>query len=652
MTKKFLFALLALAFASLSVAAGESVTFYVSPEAIDGGDGSSGRPWNSLSLALGEIGLYMISNPGSDIRLELGGGSYQVEEPLVFSGKNVSGTLKIVSADGERACLKGDRAVTGWKKYRKNIWKADLRSCGISDFGLPVGYENRVDLYCDNRRQTLARWPDSGFTTAGKALGTSEIPSPAWIQYHGTKEGRLGYVDERIDRWAGEKDGYAFGYFYWDWSEHVNKIDSVYAGENIITFRRPYSHYGYRDGCRFYGFNMMCELDSPEEYYIDREKGILYWVAPEGVKPSERNFTLSVYGGDFMLDIRSASEIEIGGIDFCGGRKGAVSVSGGENVAIRDCRFSCFGDVAVNIEGGRGHCIDRCSLRELGRGGIRAIGGDRKTLEPSGFTVSNTLVENFSLFQRTYQPAIYFRGAGFLVSHNCFRESSSSALRLEGNDITVEYNQFFDLVNESDDQGATDVWYNYSFRRTVYRYNHFRNIYGSIAAGAAGIRFDDIISGQVVYGNVFEHCGGAGFGGVQIHGGNHNWISNNLFYDCHYAISCTPWTDGHFEEMFEGQMGKCEEVDCFGDLYRTRYPELNQDPSFNHNTNFSSDNLAVNCRALYLRPDNLVTRNDSLVKDSPEALQYFLQPPVLAAYGLRPIPFDEIGIIFMRIFAD
>ncbi|MFQ8807343.1 MAG: hypothetical protein ACLR8Y_22940 [Alistipes indistinctus] len=43
------------------------------------------------------------------------------------------------------------------------------------------------------------------------------------------------------------------------------------------TFSPPYHASGYKDGLRYRALNLLCELDTPGEWYIDRAKGLLYW---------------------------------------------------------------------------------------------------------------------------------------------------------------------------------------------------------------------------------------------------------------------------------------------------------------------------------------------------------------------------------------
>ena len=125
-------------------------------------------------------------------------------------------------------------------------------------------------------------------------------------------------------------------------------------------------------------------------------------------------------------------------------------------------------------------------------------------------------------------------------------------MRIEGNDHLVEFNQVDHVVQESDDQGGIDMWGNPSYRGVVIRFNRWQDIGGGeIPCGQAGIRFDDAISGILVYGNLFERTSNGHFGGVQIHGGQNNIIDNNVFVGCRYGISFSSWGQKRWEEYLQ-----------------------------------------------------------------------------------------------------
>ena len=225
-------------------------------------------------------------------------------------------------------------------------------------------------------------------------------------------------------------------------------------------------------------------------------------------------------------------------------------------------------------------------------------------------------------------------------------------MRIDGSEALVELNHFHDLVRESDDQGGIDMYYNYGYRGVVIRYNLWEDILGGSLCGAAGVRFDDMISGQVVYGNIFRNVGAVHFGAVQIHGGKDNVVDNNIFYRCHFGVSFSPWSQEGWDKALEREEVKNQlhsDIDIDGALYTGRYPDLKVDIHKNVNRNIIRNNLAVGCKKMFNdeRGVNLLQNNSALfMGESAEkikSLEYYLDPEVLAGFGLKPIPYKEIG---------
>jgi hypothetical protein len=177
-------------------------------------------------------------------------------------------------------------------------------------------------------------------------------------------------------------------------------------------------------------------------------------------------------------------------------------------------------------------------------------------------------------------------------------------MRIEGNDHLIEYNQCNDLVTESDDQGAIDMWCNVSYRGTVIRYNYWKDIGGgaNIPCGQAAIRFDDAISGSLVYGNYFENTSNGHFGGVQIHGGQFNILDNNIFIDCAIGVSFSSWGNKRWNEFLSSAniQKLMSDVNMEGELYRSRYPELPVSREKN-DQNSIWRNLFIHCGQTYSR---------------------------------------------------
>jgi hypothetical protein len=221
-------------------------------------------------------------------------------------------------------------------------------------------------------------------------------------------------------------------------------------------------------------------------------------------------------------------------------------------------------------------------------------------------------------------------------------------MRIEGNDHLIEYNEFRKNVLESDDQGAVDIYTTPSYRGIVYRHNAFIDIgeEGRVNAGQGAIRFDDIISGMTVYGNVFLRAG-KGFGGIQINCGKDNVIDNNLFIDCPVAVS-----GGYGDWNPSWKIHRSDTVPkefILNDLYRARYPDLAKMYD-TPNLNYLWRNALIHCGgdikwnpSGYDRIANVMRGEDPGFEKGRE-LNKEVDPAIFDALGLRPIPISQIGL--------
>ncbi len=641
--------LAASALASCLCAGAAGRNIHLSPGGDDRNDGSAGHPLRTVEAA---VSLAQKAADADSVRIILHDGAYYLEHEILLKGMK---RVRIEAAPGEHPVIRGDATVSRWRPLgrkdgkgrigdgvRRKLLKARLRDAGVTDPGGYILRDNRIDLYCGGERQQLARWPDEGFLRSGEALG----PTPK--SPFGTEEGIFAYEEDRISTWTCEPDICLFGYFYWDWRDSYQVLASIDTEHKTASLQEPCG--GIKSGFRFYGVNLLCELDSPGEYYIDRNDGTVYWYPPESYDGTQE-VTVSRFPGKYMIRIDGCEDVTMTGIDLKGGRDNALRISNSRNVLLKDVGAAMFGGDALQIASSRKVSVEGCTFETLGHSGIKASGGNRKTLERADYTVFNTLIRDFSLYQHTYEPAVVFDGCGLDILHCEFYGSYSSAMRINGSDVLIEYNYLHDLVKESDDQGGLDMWWNFGYRGVVIRYNLWENILGGSIHGAAGVRFDDMISGQTVYGNIFNNVGSIHFGGVQIHGGKDNVVDNNVFYRCLAAVSLSPWGSDRWKAAINGedvQKQLHEQVEIDSELYRTRFPELKEDPAGHADRNFIRNNLAVGCRQFFISEhgQNVKENNNAIsMGENPqvEPLEHYLEPAFLATYGMKPIPYKEIG---------
>ena len=659
-----LFATLGLVLIGISIAllfSAKEMQIYVSPTGNDQNPGTLTAPLKTIEKASEMIRVLRNQSPEKAVVVSVGGGIYPLEKPVILTAEHSgSNNAPVIykAVEGEKPVFTGSVSLKNWKQLSNTeklkilapevngkVYVVDLQAAGISDFGDPTDIGKRPELFCNGKLQTLARWPNNGFTKAGLSKGKTALP-PTYTKERGTVEGIFEYTNKLLDRWSNEKDVRLGGYWYWDWSDEFQKVDKVDANSRTLYLKEPYHNYGYKDSLRYFALNLFCELNQPGEWYLDRTEGLLYWYPPKEVNLLNDEVTLSVFGSPYMLEMRNCSYLKIQGLTFQEGRGSAILVNEGNNCLISDCLVERFGSDGIHIVDGFQNGISGCLIRTLGCGGIRIKGGDRKTLTPANHFIEQTVVEDFSLFKRTYQPAVHIDGCGIRLSNNRFRNSSSSAMRLEGNDCIIEYNQISRVVNESDDQGGIDIFYNPSYRGNVIRYNHWSDIAGGTRHGAAGVRLDDMISGVLIFGNVFERCGVLNFGAVQIHGGKDNLVENNLFYKCFAAVSCSSWGLERWLKTLDTpviQKKIYEEVDINSLLYQKKYPEL-KNLRLNADQNTVKNNLMVDCDQPFLRKSkSMIEENNQAVESEGKGIEVFCNSKILKQYGLKAIPFQQIG---------
>jgi len=640
----------------------KSLDIYISPKGSDRNSGAQSSPIKSLEKAKDLARSVRSKDPDKSVTIYIEDGVYTLEKPVVFTAEdsgNEKNPVYIKASEKAKPVFTGSRELKKWQvlknaptlkllpaDVRNKVYVSNLKDAGITDFGDPIEPGKRPELFCNGQLQTLARWPNSDFAKAGLVKGQTQLP-PTFKNRKGTKEGVFEYTANRQNRWANEKEIFLGGYWFWDWADEFQKVSKVDTLSKTLYLAEPYHRYGYKDSLRYFGVNLFCEIDEPGEWYLNRADGQLYWYPPVGVNPAKAQVTLSAFNAPFMIEMKDCAYLTLQGLTFQESRGSAVSISGGKNCLIKDCRFERFGRDGIHVVEGSGHGISGCLIRTLGFRGIDMKGGNRKTLETANHFIENTIVEHFSLFKRTYEPAVFLDGCGIRVSNNRFRYSSSSAMRMEGNDFTIEFNEISHVVNESDDQGALDMWYNPSYRGVVVRYNHWSDITGGTHSGAAGVRLDDMISGVLIFGNIFERTGSVIFGGVQIHGGKDNLVENNLFYNCLAAVSFSRWGENRWHKELDTLLIRekiFKEVDILSPIYQSKYPEL-KTLRENADVNTVKNNLIVDCKNQFLRNKAgvQILENNPVLESGGKTLEECCATEFLNKYGLKPIPYQQIG---------
>jgi len=339
----------------------------------------------------------------------------------------------------------------------------------------------------------------------------------------------------------------------------------------VITMKKPYHWYGYRKGARWYAVNLLSELDSPGEWYLERSTGMLYFWPPASVKDHSAYVSLI----DSIIEMENVSNVSFVNLilEVCRGK--AVTIRGGENNRLVGCLIRNTGTSAVDINGGKNNGVQSCDLQHIGETVISVQGGDRKTLTPAGHYVDNCHIQDYSRWVYTYRSAVSVTGVGNRIAHNLIHNAPHNAIGLSGNEHLIEFNEVHHVCQETDDAGAFYMGRDYTQRGNVIRHNYWHHI-GDYKSwiGVQAVYLDDFSSGTTIFGNVFYRT----FRGILIGGGRDNIVKNNLFAECKMGVYIDArgmgWAKNYFDGSYNVLAERLEAMPYRKPPWSERYPEL------------------------------------------------------------------------------
>jgi len=609
---------------------GAKETIYISPRGSDNNNGTKDSPFQTLEKARDHARKI---NSKDGISIYLREGQYLITEtfvlnednsglentPIVFSAYpdeqvSISGGLSIsLKSIEELSDVEQKNFNNSASKYIKKI---NLKKLGISDFGTLkyVGFQRPyttapLELFINKKAFELARYPNKEKILMGEIIEPGSFPSQKDFS---NKGGKFTYNDVRPSNWKNSPDIWICGYFNKGWAEDAVQISELDTIHKTITTAQA-THYGFGNGApwkQWYAFNILEEIDAIGEYYLDREKGILYFY-PDPKKTIE-TLQISILE-EPMVALEGVSNITFSNITFECSRGMGIYIEKGSNNKIDNCTIRnlggigiCFGkgvesnysmwheleetklisrnmgslhayvyaNTAANRKAGKNHTVSNCHIYNVGAGGIILDGGDRKSLQPGKNQVINCKIHDFNRIEKSYRPGIWIQGVGNKIANCEIYNAPMMAIWLHGNEHVIEYSEFHDVVSDMHDQGAIYYGRNPSERGNVIQYNYFHDLGNEHLS--VSVYHDDGACDMTVHGNVFYKAGSMP---VLIGGGNDHTYTNNIFIDCPIGIHVDNrkqgWAKGSGKKGGAWQFEKrLNAVDFQNPPYSTRYPGI------------------------------------------------------------------------------
>lgn len=524
----------------------DGVTLHVATDGDDANPGTSEKPFASLERARDSIRESKKSGPlpAGGITVLVRGGAYSLGKTFRL-GAGDSGTREAPiiyrARAGDRVTLFGGKALGGFSRHGGGILRCDVGAQGLTNQFRQVFFEGK--------RMTLARYPNfdaSNPYAGGFAYVDGRVPKDS-EKYKDNSEYPAREIRFRVSdarTWQHPERGEVI-YFPWhNWLNIAVPIAS-YDRERrtIVLARDAKTHEGYpggvRPGDRFYVRNLLEELDSPGEWYLDHDAHVLYFWPP--ARLAEGSVTVPVIENLIELGT-GTSWITIRGFEMgcCDGY--AAQLRGAEDCLIAGNTIRGAG--GGRLGGGGGVFVDggaRCGIvgndiGDVGNTGITLRGGDRESLGPGGHYADNNYLHHIGVLNG-HGHGVRLDGIGLRVSHNLIHDITRSSIFGGANDCVVEYNHIRHDNLVTEDTAGFYTGGNWHIRGYVIRYNYLHDMLGYGRRGgkwitpnfAWGIYLDDDHSGARVYGNIVARTT---LGGVHVHAGRDNHVENNVIVDC------------------------------------------------------------------------------------------------------------------------
>ena len=468
--------------------------FYVATDGDDNNPGTKNKPFASILRARDAV-RQLNQRKSISITVNVRGGTYYLSEPIVFTPED-SGThesnVTYTAYQNEPVTISGAvKLDLKWSAYKDGIMQAEIPAVkqGADTW---VSASNCTQLFINGKRQRLARYPNYN---AQNPLIT------------GPGSGSDALEPGRVGRWANPVGGFVHGLSHHRWGSLHYRIAGVDAdgnlrlegGDQINRDSRLHDQYRYVE-------NIFEELDAPNEWYLDTEQGILYYLPPKDVDVA--NATVEAVVLKQLFEFRGApaqpvKHITLRGFtmthtahtflegyenllrgDWSIHRGGAVFMAGAEDCAVEDCFLDAVGGNGVFISNyNRNIKVTGCKFTEAGDSAICLVGdcsavrssstwshhiknpegtpGPANPNYPANCLIHNNLIHNIGVIGKQTAGVFISMAEGITVSHNTIYNIPRAGICVNdgcwGGHI-IEHNDVFNSVRETGDHGPFNSW--------------------------------------------------------------------------------------------------------------------------------------------------------------------------------------------------
>jgi len=500
-----------------------------------------------------------------------------------ISNPDVTGTYTYMGNDGlGRPYYSLQKGGNTWSITSEPGWRisdrTDLGGKGSATWGNWEGLNGPV-----------GRFPASGGSAQGELLvepsdGSPAVPGFMLIRTtDGISTFEATTPSPRV--WAKPQDAMIYGFYYYSWAAFHLKPQSV-STTGKVQLATPPPTYGIRSGQPVFAYNVLEELTTPGEYFIDRDLKRLYLRAPSDRVPGEVMLSRMQ---DPLVRLTSTNLVTFSGLTFEATKDSLVEAPSCTSVSFLACTFRNSGGMGLRL-GGSQNLVDGCSVAGLGKAGIQVWGGDRYQLVNSGSRIQNCDIHHVGRLFWTYQPAIKIAAygtasdpdacAGVIVANNTLHHLPHTALEFSGNEHQILRNDIHHACQWTNDAGAVYTGRDWGSQGNLIQNNLFRYNGGPMGLFVSSVYLDDCASGITVEANIFYRS--APLFALQHGGGRDVSLRYNIFVGHWVGVATDNRGTTAINNVPGDSFNLLEKIQKFNyqvPMWASRYPSLASIPA-------------------------------------------------------------------------
>jgi len=556
------------------------IEYFVSNAGSEKGNGSFNNPFNSIEKARDAI--YRLKRregyPAGGVTVTLREGVYRAPDGIEFTGSD-SGTdtapIEWRGYPGEKVVIKGSEGISFDEFFevsddaripasaKGQVYVCKLADAGIQGYAkLPSGGHGAYYL-------NAAGWSSEGYSFSGylpivsvdeEILDIARYPNreDGYLQVaSGSTKGSYGSessgaektgmnisvsnIDrERLLKWknaAENGDFWAYGFWYYDWSDLATPIESV----NVDTKKMLSvldSPNGIRSGQRYYVYNLLEELDAPGEWYYDSNKDQLFVYLPQDKAGTSPTVNVA-FQSKHLFTVNGAKNMIFRNLAFEDSKLTTVLVTNSDHILLENCEMRNSSADGLSISGTNVRA-NKCLIENNAQTGVAINGGDTTNLISSNNVLSNCTIRDFGRIWKTMVPGINVLGVGQHVHNNLVEGGPHMGILFSGNDNLIEYNIIRDVLWECNDAGAIYCGQSVVSRGNVVRRNLITDILSDDSTNrwVYGIYLDGRYCGATITENIISNLGspGSNHTAIFVNGGRNNTVTHNMIVNAGTGI--------------------------------------------------------------------------------------------------------------------